>query len=849
MIKIDQKIKFSGLLDTRNAVHTDLNNGYDIIKTKYPNNDLLYGPYNNINEAFSALSEKNSEGIDSLVVGKTVGIIINNKIVEYWFEEKCENISDLVPKNNNNSDNTQVTEIEQSVQSIRQDVTNLNNRLEVTESNLNTVKTDFQSRLDGKVDNTITVNGHILNKNVTLTYEDINAIPASDKGANDGVATLGSDGKVPEHQLPSYVDDVLEYENLISFPPIGESGKIYVANDTNLTYRWAGSRYVEVSPSIAIGETSSTAFAGDKGKVAYNHAISKGSAFESNIYKFATNKEGHVIEAVPITKDDILNLGINEGGTKEDGVIVYNIEVTNGNITTSQEKIDKIINTLNDKSTSVIIKVEKDNLVLTFGTTEIAEDTFIFKANTSDGEYVLTLSKTSTDNKFVFNGKPSRYPASNQIVYETIDGSTLNLDNNNIVSDIYYRDLGFGIITYKNTIIDMFSLEGKEKITHIVLPDSVTTLPNYFVSNCPLLEEIYLPNNITYVRGYGFQNCINLKRINLPENITRLEDGTFNNCDIREITLPNGIEYIGRNVFKGNKNLKEIVFPDSVVNMGNINQGYICRDCTSLEKFTLSQSFPKIIKGNFYNCTSLKYITFPSWITDIEVDSFLYVNPIEIDSSLSWIKNFPGVSKLEKLILRYNGVVKDVETYISTFKVEEGKPIPEGATLLDEEGNVIHAEDGIMPLTNVDAYIGTPNNWLKIYVPTNQLNAYRETYPTLVNYLHPITGDYDKDSSKEDSVVITPVSGETLNANVGRYYRFDDAVNTLKVTLPKVEETDRLKSLVLSFTTGDNPAVTITSDSEIAYFSGYSIEPNTTYEINLMFNGTKCIVAYGIVEQ
>lgn len=56
-------------------------------------------------------------------------------------------------------------------------------------------------------------------------------------------------GKVPAAQLPSYVDDVLEYANLAAFPATGESGKIYVALDTNLTYRWSGSAYVEISPS------------------------------------------------------------------------------------------------------------------------------------------------------------------------------------------------------------------------------------------------------------------------------------------------------------------------------------------------------------------------------------------------------------------------------------------------------------------------------------------------------------------------------------------------------------------------------------------------------------------------
>lgn len=85
-------------------------------------------------------------------------------------------------------------------------------------------------------------------------------------------ATLDTTGKVPSSQLPSYVDDVLEYSSKSEFPTTGETGKIYVATDTNLTYRWSGSAYVEISPSLALGTTSSTAYYGDKGKTAYDHS-------------------------------------------------------------------------------------------------------------------------------------------------------------------------------------------------------------------------------------------------------------------------------------------------------------------------------------------------------------------------------------------------------------------------------------------------------------------------------------------------------------------------------------------------------------------------------------------------
>lgn len=89
---------------------------------------------------------------------------------------------------------------------------------------------------------------------------------ASEKGANGGVATLGADGKVPASQLPSFVDDVLEFASEAAFPAEGEGGKIFVALDNNKTFRWGGSTYVEISAGLALGETQGTAYEGSKGK-------------------------------------------------------------------------------------------------------------------------------------------------------------------------------------------------------------------------------------------------------------------------------------------------------------------------------------------------------------------------------------------------------------------------------------------------------------------------------------------------------------------------------------------------------------------------------------------------------
>lgn len=244
---------------------------------------------------------------------------------------------------------------------------------EWTNSAINTAKTALQTNIDKKVDKTTTVNGHALSGNVTVTKSDVGLsavtndaqVKRSEMGAPSGVATLGTDGKVPSAQLPSYVDDVVEFNGRVSVSSgiqdsstaasdlvvsyntsnkkfvavtggkyynawaekngyaqyvnygtsttdgvTPEDGKIYVDKSNNKTYRWSGSDLVEISASLALGTTSSTAFRGDYGNTAYQHATKKGAAFGAGLYKITTNSEGHVTAATAVTKNDITALGI-----------------------------------------------------------------------------------------------------------------------------------------------------------------------------------------------------------------------------------------------------------------------------------------------------------------------------------------------------------------------------------------------------------------------------------------------------------------------------------------------------------------------------------------------------------
>jgi len=98
------------------------------------------------------------------------------------------------------------------------------------------------------------------------------------KGAANGLVPLDGTSKIPAIYIPGSYDDVLEYANLAAFPVTGEAGKIYTAIDTNLTYRWSGSTYAVLNPSLALGETSTTAYRGDRGKTAYDHSQTTGNA-------------------------------------------------------------------------------------------------------------------------------------------------------------------------------------------------------------------------------------------------------------------------------------------------------------------------------------------------------------------------------------------------------------------------------------------------------------------------------------------------------------------------------------------------------------------------------------------
>lgn len=165
----------------------------------------------------------------------------------------------------------------------------------------------------------------------SMAYKtDTDYIPTSKMGVANGVATLGTDGKVPTSQLPSYVDDVTDayrdastgkfYTSSAKTTEITPEGdKIYVDTATNTTWRWTGTAYVQIKGDLTLGETSSTAYRGDRGKIAYDHSqLTSGNPHNVTAADVGLgnveNKSVSTIKNEILTKTNVNNLYTSDGG-------------------------------------------------------------------------------------------------------------------------------------------------------------------------------------------------------------------------------------------------------------------------------------------------------------------------------------------------------------------------------------------------------------------------------------------------------------------------------------------------------------------------------------------------------
>lgn len=234
------------------------------------------------------------------------------------------------------------TTIPGQIEDLKEADSNLNNKIEDLDDKIDKEIADREAeidRIENKFDGVTDELEDALQKEIedrkagdTTITNSLNAF-ISTKGQPGGLAELDSTGKVPAAQLPSYVDDVLEFSTKDQFPQTGETGKIYVAKDTNLTYRWTGTQYLEISQSLALGETPSTAYPGDKGKANRDALNSMPTKLTS--YLTPTTSTGELVKInYKYTSKD----GLNYGPLQDDNIDIPSATTTNAGAMSAIDK-------------------------------------------------------------------------------------------------------------------------------------------------------------------------------------------------------------------------------------------------------------------------------------------------------------------------------------------------------------------------------------------------------------------------------------------------------------------------------------------------------------------------------
>jgi hypothetical protein len=165
-----------------------------------------------------------------------------------------------------------------------------------------------------------------------------------------------------------------------------------------------------------------------------------------------------------------------------------------------------------------------------------------------------------------------------------------------------------------------------EKLTRIIIPDSVTYIEYQAFLYCYSLLSITIPNNVTRINDNAFQGCQSLSNVVIPEGITEISQRMFNGCsNLISVSLPSSVTMIGKYAFYMCTSLANIVIPNNVTLIGE----YAFRECNSLKSITIPDSVTSIESSAFYDCRNLTSVTIGDSVTTIGKYAFSDCNSIK----------------------------------------------------------------------------------------------------------------------------------------------------------------------------------------------------------------------------
>ena len=158
--------------------------------------------------------------------------------------------------------------------------------------------------------------------------------------------------------------------------------------------------------------------------------------------------------------------------------------------------------------------------------------------------------------------------------------------------------------TYTVTSIGNSAFSWCSDLTSVVIPDGVTSIGNSAFSYCSGLTSVTIPDSVTSIGNGAFSWCSDLTSVTIPDIVTSIGNHAFFFTGLTSITIPDGVTSIGNSAFKCS-GLTSVTIPGSVTSIGDS----AFWDCDSLKSITFEGTVPEYWGYiPFYDCDAVKTV-------------------------------------------------------------------------------------------------------------------------------------------------------------------------------------------------------------------------------------------------
>lgn len=202
-------------------------------------------------------------------------------------------------------------------------------------------------------------------------------------------------------------------------------------------------------------------------------------------------------------------------------------------------------------------------------------------------------------------------------------------------------------------------LNNCKAVSEVIIPDTITEIPDGAFYNCVGLKSITIPNTIVSIGYKAFEGCVGLNTITMPNSLTSIGSNAFNGCSgLKSIVLSDKLIEIKSNAFYGCTGIKEINLPSTLISIGD----YAFYGCTGIIKLEIPDSVTTIGKEAFASCTGIKELKLSESLTELSESVFYNcggISSVKIPESVTTILNgnsslwgaFGKCTNLEKVLI------------------------------------------------------------------------------------------------------------------------------------------------------------------------------------------------------